>query len=416
MSSLAVALELRARVRKPSVQQPWKAHVPTVSESEGPVAVGLIDVEVVLVVLVVVEEALEVVELLVVEVLELVVVVELARDVVLEVADVDEVDELVVEDVVDKDATEVERDVAVADVTLDMLETPAGPPGTRELSDEITEIADDIVADEGRLTMEDVVTNDSPLTEGALKTLEGSVFDDTTLESTALEIDEVVLVVVVVETRELVEESVAKVIHVVEEVLELALEVVVDEVEAVDLEEELVLMLLAVEEALVAAPLVEELKTELLEPPETERLVAILVEPELPEEDIATRLEAEEDALLRPPAKLPNTLSEVLKELVELVDILLETGAEIELLTEPVLVEAPFEVELDSLIEDELPLVEVKEDRREALEELDVAPMLVDTAGTEPDTDRAALEEAAIEEPTLLADEKAPIDVGNELL
>lgn len=409
-------MELRARMRKPSVQQPWKAQVPTVSEIEGPVAVGLIDVEVVLVVLVVVEEALEVVELLVVEVLELIVVVELARDVVLEVADVDEVDELVVEDVVDEDAMEVERDVAVADVTLDMLETPAGPPGTRELSDEITEIADDIVADEGRLTTEDVVTNDSPLTEGALKTLEGRVFDDTTLESTALEIDEVVLVVVVVETRELVEESVAKVVHVVEEVLELTLEVVVDEIETVDLEEELVLLLLAVEEELVATPLVEELKTELLEPPETERLVAILVEPELPEEDVATKLEAEEDALLRPPAKLPNTLSEVLKELVELVDILLETGAEIELLTEPVLVEAPFEVELDTLIEDELPLVETKEDGREALEELDVAPMLVDITEPELDTEREALEEAAIEEPTLLADEKDPIDVGNELL
>ncbi|CVK92190.1 uncharacterized protein FMAN_07139 [Fusarium mangiferae] len=402
-------------MRKPSVQQPWKAHVPTVSEIEGPVAVGLIDVEVVLVVLVVVEEALEVVELVVVEVLELVVVVELARDVVLEVADVDEVDELVVEDVVEEDTTEVERDVTVVDATLDMDETPTGPPATKELNEETAEAPDESVVDEGRLTMEDVVTNDSPLTEGALKTLEGSVFDDTTLESPALEIDEVVLVVVVVETRELVEESVAKVVHVVEEVLELTLEVVVDEVEAVDLEEELALLLLAVEEALVAAPLVEELKTELLEPPETERLVAIL-EPELPEEDVATKLEAEEDALLRPPAKLPNTLSEVLKELVELVDILLETGAEIELLTEPVLVEAPFEVELDTLIEDELPLVEVKEDGREVLEELDVAAMLVDATEPELDTERAALEEAAIEEPMLLADENAPIDVGNELL
>ncbi|CZR43532.1 uncharacterized protein FPRO_07551 [Fusarium proliferatum ET1] len=383
-------------MRKPSVQQPWKAHVPTVSEIEGPVAVGLIDVEVVLVVLVVVEEALEVVELLVVEVLELVVVVELARNVVLEVADVDDVDELVVEDVVEEGTPEVERDVAVAELTLDMLETPAGPPTTKELNEETAEAPDDMVRDEERLTMEDVVTEDSALKE-ALKTLEGNVFDDTTLESTELEIDEVVLAVVVVETRELVEESVAKVVHVVEEVLELTLEVVVDEVEAVDLEEELVLLLLAVEEALVAAPLVEELKTELLEPPETERL-------------------AEEDALLRPPAKLPNTLREVLKELVELVDILLETGTEIELLTEPVLVEAPFEVELDTLLEDELPLVEVKEDGREALEELDVAPMLVDATEPELDTERAALEEVAIEEPTLLADEKAPIDVGNELL
>ncbi|RBA21335.1 hypothetical protein FPRO05_07649 [Fusarium proliferatum] len=297
-----------------------------------------------------------------------------------------------------------------------MLETPAGPPATKELNEETAEAPDDMVRDEGRLTMEIVVAEDSAPREEALKTLEGNVFDDTTLESTELEIDEVVLAVVVVETRELVEESVAKVVHVVEEVLELALEVVIDEVEVVDLEEELVLVLLAVEEELVAAPLVEELKTELLEPPETERLVAILVEPEIPEEDVATKLEAEEDALLRPPAKLPNTLSEVLKELVELVDILLETGAELELLTEPVLVEAPFEVELDTLIEDELPLVEAKEDGREALEELDVAPMLVDTTEPELDTEREALEEAAIEEPTLLADEKAPIDVGNELL
>lgn len=300
-------------------------------------------------------------------------------------------------------------------MTPDMLETPAGPPATKELNEETAEAPDDMVRDEERLTMEDVVTEDSALKE-ALKTLESNVFDDTTLESTELEIDEVVLAVVVVETRELVEESVTKVVHVVEEVLELALELVVDEVEIVDLEEELVLVLLAVEEELVAVPLVEELKTELLEPPETERLVAILVEPEIPEEDVATKLEAEEDALLRPPAKLPNTLSEVLKELVELVDILLETGAELELLTEPVLVEAPFEVELDTLIEDELPLVEAKEDGREALEELDVAPMLVDTTEPELDMEREALEEAAIEEPTLLADEKAPIDVGNELL
>ncbi|KAH7164834.1 hypothetical protein DER46DRAFT_661961 [Fusarium sp. MPI-SDFR-AT-0072] len=366
-------------MRKPSVQQPWKAHVPTVSEIEGPVDVGLIDVEVVLVVLVVVEEALEVAELLVVEVLELVVVVELARDVVLEVADVDEVDELVVEDVVDEDATEVERDVVVADVRLDMDETPAGPPATTELSDETTETLDDIVADEGRLTMEDAVTDDSALREGALgalKTLEGNVLDDTTFEDTELEIDEVVLVVVV-EARELVEESVAKVVHVVEEVLELVLEEVVVEVEAdeddaveavlevdaVDREAELVVLVLTVEEALDAV-----LIAEVLEIPEIERLVAMLAEPELPEEDVGTELEAEEEALLRPPAILPNTLSEVLKELVELVDILLETGAGVDLLTEPVLVEAPFEVELDPPLEEELPLAEAKNDESEALE------------------------------------------------
>ncbi|KAG7414317.1 hypothetical protein Forpe1208_v008058 [Fusarium oxysporum f. sp. rapae] len=379
MSSLAVALELRARIRKPSVQQPWKVHVPTVSEIEGPVDVGLIDVEVVLVVLVVVEEALEVAELLVIEVLELVVVVELARDVVLEVADVDEVDELVVEDVVDEDATEVERDVVVTDVTLDMDETPAGPPPTTEFSDETTETLDDIVADEGRLTMEDAVTDDSALRKGALgalKTLEGNVLDDTTFEDTELEIDEVVLVVVV-EARELVEESVAKVVHVVEEVLELVLEEVVVEVEAdeddaveavlevdaVDREAELVVLVLTVEEALDAV-----LIAEVLEIPEIERLVAMLAEPELLEEDVGIELEAEEEALLRPPAILPNTLSEVLKELVELVDILLETGAGVELLTEPVLVEAPFEVELDPPLEEELPLAEAKNDESEALE------------------------------------------------
>ncbi|KAK2479018.1 hypothetical protein H9L39_08392 [Fusarium oxysporum f. sp. albedinis] len=432
MSSLAVALELRARMRKPSVQQPWKAHVPTVSEIEGPVAVGLIVVEVVLVVLVVVEEALEDVELLVVEVLELVVVVELARDVVLEVDHVVEMDELVVEDVVDEDATEVERDVATADATLDMDETPAPPPATRELIDETIETPDDVVADEGRLTMEDVVTDDSALREGALgalKTLEGNVLDDATLADIELEIDEVVLVVVV-EARELVEESVAKVVHVVEEVLELVPEDVVDEVEAdevdvvgavfvveaVDREAELVVLVLAVEEALVAAPLVEELRAELLEPPELERPVALLVEAKLLEEEAGKELEVEEEALLRPPAILPNTLSEVLKELVELVDILLEAGAEVELLAELVLLEALFEVELDTPLEEELPLAEAKDDEREALEELDAAPMLVDATEPEPDTERAALEEAATEEPTLLADDKAPIDVGNELL
>ncbi|KAI8402923.1 hypothetical protein FOFC_16352 [Fusarium oxysporum] len=432
MSSLAVALELRARMRKPSVQQPWKAHVPTVSEIEGPVAVGLIDVEVVLVVLVVVEEALEVVELLVVEVLELIVVVELARDVVLEVEDVVKMDELVVEDVIDEAATEVERDVATADATLDMDETPAGPPPTRELSDETIETPDDVVADEGRVMMEEAVNDDSALREGALgalKTLEGNVLDDATLADTELEIDEVVLVVVV-EARELVEETVAKVVHAVEEVLELVLEEVVDEVEAdeddaveavlevdaVDREAELVVLVLAVAEALVAALLVEELRTELIEPPEIERLVAMLVEAELPVEDVVTELEAEEEALLRPPAILPNTLREVLKELVELVDILLETGAEVELLAELVLLEALFEVELDTPLEEELPLAEAKVDEREALEELDAAPMLVDATEPEPDTERAALEEAATEEPTLLADDKAPIDVGNELL
>ncbi|KAF4443954.1 hypothetical protein FACUT_1040 [Fusarium acutatum] len=392
-------------MRKPSVQQPWKAHVPTVSEIEGPVAVGLIDVEVVLVV----DDALEVVELLVVEVLELVVVVELARDVMLEV------DELVAEDVVDEDATEVERDVAVADVMLDMDEKPAGPPATRELSDETAEAPDNTEADEGRLTMEGAVTDDTAPREGALgalKTLEGNAFDDTTLERTELEIDQVVLVVVV-EARELVEESVAKVVHVVEEVLELTLEVVVDEAEAVEREAELVLLVLAVEEALVAATLVEELIAELLEPPELERLVAaLLVAAELPEEDVGTELEAEEEALLRPPAMLPNTLSEVLKELVELVDTLLETGAEVELLTEPMLVEAPFEVELDPPLEEELPLAEAQDEEREALEKPDAATGLVDATEPELDKERAAVEEAATEEPTLLTDDKAPIDTA----
>ncbi|KAF5253809.1 hypothetical protein FANTH_1502 [Fusarium anthophilum] len=387
-------------MRKPSVQQPWKAHVPTVSEIEGPVAVGLIDVEVVLVV---VDDALEVVELLVIEVLELVAVVELARDVVLEVADVDEVDELVVEDVVEDGAAEVERDVVVADVTLDTKETPAGPPATRELNEETPEAPDDTVADEGRLAMEDVVTDDSALEEGALKTLEGSVFDEVAL-------------VVVVGARELAEESVEKVVHVVEEVLGLMLEDDVDEVEAVDREAELVLVL-AVEEALVAAPLVEEPKTELAKPPELERRVAaLLVAAELSVEDVGTELGAEEEALLRPPAMLLNTPSEVLKELVELVDILLETEAKVELLTEPVLVEAPLEVALDSPLEEGIPLAEAKDDEREALEKLDATTRLVDATELELGRERAELEDAATEEPTLLADDKAPIEVGNELL
>jgi hypothetical protein len=380
MSSLAVLLELRARMRKPSVQQPWKAHVPTVSEIEGPVAVGLIDVEVV-------EDAFEVVELLVVEVLELVVVVELARDVVL-------VDELVVED--DEDATEVERDVVVADVAL---ETPARPPATRELSDEI-------VADEERLTIEDAANDDIPLREsalGVLNTFEGNVFDDTALDSDELEIDEVVLVVVV-EGRELAEENVAKVVHVVEDVLE---------VEAVDLDAELVPLLLAV----VTAALVEGLIAELLEPPELERLVAaLLAAAQLPDENVGTELEAEEEALLRPPAILPNTLSEVLKEIVELVVVLLEAGAEIELLAKPTLEEALFEVELDPPLEEELPLAEVNDEEMEAVEKLDADPMLVDVTEPELDTERAALDEAASEEPALLGDDKAPIEVGNKLL
>ncbi|KAF5531019.1 hypothetical protein FMEXI_13194 [Fusarium mexicanum] len=357
-------------MRKPSVQQPWKAHVPTVSEIEGPVAVGLIDVEVVLVV---VEDALEVVELLVVEVLELVAVVELARDAVLEVADVDEVDELVVEDVVEEDATEVERDVVVADVTLETDVTPAGPPATRELNEETPEAPDDTVADEGRLTMEDVVTDDSALEDAALETLEGSVFDE-------------IVLVVVVGARELVEESVAKVVHVVEEVLELMLEDDVDEVEAVDREAELLVLvlILVVDEALVAAPLVEELRTELPEPLELERLVAaIVVAAELPVEDVSTEINAEEEALLRPPAMLPKTPSEVLKELVGLVDILLETEAEVELLTEPVLVEAPFEVALDSPLEEELPLTEAKDDESEVVDELDVRLLLGDAIEAE---------------------------------
>ncbi|KAF5637310.1 uncharacterized protein FTJAE_5725 [Fusarium tjaetaba] len=371
-------------MRKPSVQQPWKAHVPTVLEIEGPVAVGLIDVEVV-------EDALEVVELLVVEVLELVVVVEMARDVVL-------VDELVVEDV-DEGAMEVEREVVVADVTL---ETPAGPPATRELSDETTEGLEDTVADEERLTIEDAADDDIPLRDSALgapNKFEGSVFDDTALESDELKIDEVVLVVIV-EARELVEENVAKVVHVVELVLEdvdediVADEVAVVEVEVVAREAELALLVLAAEEALVVT----------------------LVEVELPAEDAGTELEAEEEALLRPPAMFPKTLSEVLKELVELADILPETPVEIELLTEPVLVEAPLEVVLDPPLEEELTLAEANDDEREALETPDVAPMLVDAIEPELETERAAFEEAVTEELTPLADDKAPIDVGNELL
>ncbi|KAF4502771.1 hypothetical protein FAGAP_996 [Fusarium agapanthi] len=115
---------------------------------------------------------------------------------------------------------------------------------------------------------------------------------------------------------------------------------------------------------------------------------------------------------------LPKTPSEVLKELVELVDILLETEseAEVKLLTEPVLVEAPFEVALDTPLEEGLPLVEAKDDEREVLEKLDAATRLVDATELELGRERAALEEAATEKPTLLADDKAPIEVGNELL
>ncbi|KAF4957208.1 hypothetical protein FGADI_3273 [Fusarium gaditjirri] len=303
------------------------------------------------------------------------------------------------------------------------METPAGPSATRELSDETVETPDDVAADEERLAMEDAVTNDNTLRDEALGTLEGNVLDDTTLEDTELEIDEVVLVVGV-ETRELVEESVAKVAHVVEEVLDLVLEDAVEEVEtdeddaveAVDREAELVLLVLSVQEALIAAPLVEEPTAELLEPPELERLMALLVEAKLPEEEAGKELEVEEEAPLRPPAILPNTLSEVLKELVELVDVLLETRAEVELLAEPVLVETPVEVELETPPEEEPPLAEAKDDEIEALDKLEEAPMLVDASEPEPGTERAPLEEVATEEPTLLIDDKAPIDVGNELL
>jgi hypothetical protein len=397
MSSLAVALELRARMRKPSVQQPWKAHVPTVSEIEGPVAVGLMDVDVVLVV---VEETLKLAELVIVEVLELVVLVEVDREVVIE--------EQLVVDVVYEDMTEVERDVVVAVVTLDTDDRPTGPPAPRELNEETIETPDDVVADDGRLTVEDVVADDSALRDGALDTIEGNVLEDTTLEDTELEIDEVVLVVVV-EAREL-EEIVEKVVHVVE-VLELVLDDTVDELEPTKLE---VVELEVVNRKPELTLLVEELIAELLELPELERLVALLVA----EEDVCAALDVEVEALLRPPAILRNTLSEVLKELVEeLADVLLEAGAEVVLPFELVLVEATFEVELpevDTPLE-EPPPVEA-EDESWAFEELDVPTLLMETIGAELDTERAALEEVATEEPTLLVDDKAAIEVDNELL
>lgn len=75
MSLLEVVLELSARMRKSgSAQQPWNDHVPILSEMEGPVATGMTE-----------------------DVVELVVLVEV-REVVVEVDDVDDVE---VEDVVD---------------------------------------------------------------------------------------------------------------------------------------------------------------------------------------------------------------------------------------------------------------------------------------------------------------------------
>ncbi|KAF9774549.1 hypothetical protein IL306_007432 [Fusarium sp. DS 682] len=379
---------MSARMRKPSVQQPWKTHVPTVSEIEGPVAVGLMDIEVVEV------EARDVVELLLAE---LVVLVEVARERVVEVDELEVADE-----VIDEYVTEVERDAVLADVTLETDERPAGPPGTRELNHETP---DNTVADEGRLTMEEAVPDDNALVDGAPGALGGA---DTALDEIELDIDAVVLVVVV-ETRELAEDTVAKVVHVVEDVLEPVPE---DIVEVKELELDVVEDADEVEVAGREVELVEELIIELLlEVPELERLVALLVDVEIPEEDM------EVEALLRPPAKLPNTLSEVLNELVEeLVEALLV--AEVD--TEPlVLVEEPIDVELpevDEPLEERLPLDEVKDDDSAALEEMDATALLVETIEAELEATREALNEVATKEPTLLLEDRAAIEVGNELL
>jgi hypothetical protein len=81
MLSLAVFLELSARRKRGSAQQPWKDHVPIVSEIEGLVTAGLVE-----------DVVFEVVVLL--EVVELVVLVVVAREVVVEIDD-DEVEDVV---------------------------------------------------------------------------------------------------------------------------------------------------------------------------------------------------------------------------------------------------------------------------------------------------------------------------------
>lgn len=77
ISLLEVVLELRALTKKGSVQQPWKDHVPTVSEIDGLVIAGLAE-----------DVIFELVVLL--EVVELVVLVVLG-DVVVDVVEVEDV-------------------------------------------------------------------------------------------------------------------------------------------------------------------------------------------------------------------------------------------------------------------------------------------------------------------------------------
>ncbi|KAF4438032.1 hypothetical protein F53441_12884 [Fusarium austroafricanum] len=217
------------------------------------------------------------------------------------------------------------------------------------------------------------------------------------------------------ETRELVDESVERVVHVVEEVLEIALEEVEDVVEileldvleaalkvdVVDRKAELVPVELTadvkpVDDEPVKTLLVKELIAGLvLEPAEVETLVALLLVIERPEE-VCELLDVEDEVL----AKLTNTLSEVLHVLEVLVDALVEALVEVEpaeLLVELVLLEAPLDVELpdvDRLLEVELLalLVETEElevdvdegFNAEVLEEVDevvlllVGPVLVD--------------------------------------
>jgi hypothetical protein len=213
-------LELRARRKRPSFQQPWKTHVPTVSEIDGVVGTGLAEV---------------VLEVDVV--FELVVLVEVAREVVLEIE----------EDVVDVD---VEVEEGREDVEVSVEDRPAGPPGieTTEETAEGAERTEGTVTDVDRLVAEEPMA-DRTVPEEVVVGTEEVAPEEVMLEATVLEVDEDVVVVV---ERELADEVVEKVVHVVDvfelvldEVLDVAVDVEtleVDAVEVVDRDAELVLL------------------------------------------------------------------------------------------------------------------------------------------------------------------------------
>lgn len=239
---------------KGSAQHPWNDHVPIVSEMDGPVATGLVE-----------------------DVVELVVLVDVARELVVEV------DEVEVEDVVDvvvrEVAASVETDETMgATTTCELNEgatsdvpTDKGTDTTPiELGATTSDEATDDRADEAPTWVlcegatRDVPTEetlDKPATwvTGAIRDVlvdevrlvtDRVVLDDTVLEVPALEgadtdaLELVVEVVVEVVERLLTEETVANVVHVdevlvlevdvLEEVVDVVVVLVLDVVEVVD--------------------------------------------------------------------------------------------------------------------------------------------------------------------------------------